>query len=311
MAERIHVVVTCTHSKRRDPAAGLRFRALSGEADVSNRCYAWYKRLSEDPSETVPARDLYKGGHWAVALDMERAGIEVWVASAGYGLLSLDDAIKPYAATFTTRHPDSVCKSREEAQGWWEQLGRHAGPRSPESPRTLRALIAGDAACNLLVAASPPYLQAMESDLAAAIQESQDLDRILVVSAGSRGAGGPLADVQLRVDARVQAKLGGAMQSLNVRVARDILEITDGTALSRAAIQAHYTDLQAGLAEFKYPERRKLTDEEVIAFIEVQLRTDPRATQSPLLRALRDSGQACEQSRFATIFRQTKARAHA
>lgn len=311
MADRIHVVVTCTQSKRKEPAEGLRFRVLSNETDVSKRCYAWTRRLTEHPSATVPARDLYKGGHWSVALDMERAGIEVWVASAGYGLLSLEDAIKPYAATFTAGHADSVCRGRAQAQAWWEQLGRRAVSRSSGKPRTLRDLIADDPSSRLLVAASPPYLQAMESDLVAAINELQDPDRVVVVSVGSRAASGRLADFQLEVDARVQTQLGGAMQSLNVRVARDILEHSKARALSRAAVRERYRELQDGLAEFKYPERRKLADEAVVEFIQRELRSDPSSTQSRLLRMLRDSGHACEQSRFSKIFRQTKANAHA
>ena len=49
-------------------------------------------------------------------------------------------------------------------------------------------------------------------------------------------------------------------------------------------------------------DRKPLTDEEVKRFIRGKLRANPKARHSPLLRSLRESGQACEQKRFKNLF---------
>lgn len=49
-------------------------------------------------------------------------------------------------------------------------------------------------------------------------------------------------------------------------------------------------------------ERRRLSDEEVRLFIQERRKAEPGAKHTRLLKLLRGSGYACEQSRFRTIF---------
>jgi hypothetical protein len=49
-------------------------------------------------------------------------------------------------------------------------------------------------------------------------------------------------------------------------------------------------------------ERRRLTDEEVRLFIRERRTAEPRARHTRLLKLLRESGYACEQSRFRALF---------
>ena len=50
-----------------------------------------------------------------------------------------------------------------------------------------------------------------------------------------------------------------------------------------------------------------MADQEVRAFVRDRLADDPQATHTRLLRELRDSGRACEQQRFAGLFRAEQA----
>jgi hypothetical protein len=50
-------------------------------------------------------------------------------------------------------------------------------------------------------------------------------------------------------------------------------------------------------------QRSPRTDPQVTTFIRRRLTTDPEATSSRLLREFRDLGYACEQGRFAALYR--------
>jgi hypothetical protein len=47
-----------------------------------------------------------------------------------------------------------------------------------------------------------------------------------------------------------------------------------------------------------------VTDQQVRTFIRLQLNRNGVVSRSVLLRRFRDSGKACEQSRFANLYRQ-------
>ena len=62
-------------------------------------------------------------------LDLESAAretgsVKIWVYSAGYGLIAIDEPLVPYAAaTFAPGHDDSVCADAEERRKkWWQGL---------------------------------------------------------------------------------------------------------------------------------------------------------------------------------------------
>src|SRR5262249_29209445 len=161
---------------------------------------------------------------WYVAKGLpshaRESGLEanLFVASAGYGLLPSDALLRPYAATFSPRSPDSVARSgdpSDAAATWWSRLGSWKGPK-PGAPRTLTALAAANRDAVLLVAVSAAYLGALAPDLEAAAEELDEPERLMILCAGIRDHA-RLRPHLLPCDARLQAELGGARQSLNVR----------------------------------------------------------------------------------------------
>lgn len=310
----IHVVVTCTQSKRGDPSDGALMRNLPEQGDTRDRCRTWVKRLDGLSSRPIVVRDLYAGGHWSVARGLDQlrppGAVRLWVISAGYGLLTPDDQVQAYGASFSAG-VDSVVRSGSDLPLWWEELASHQPKGVGNHPRTLRDIVDGDRDSSLLVVGSPPYLKAVQEDLVAAISALRDSDRAAVVSSGGRDRLPRLDANLLDVDARLQSIVGGAMPALNVRIARDLLERDarrrDSNGLSLSWAQQTYGRLQAELEEFRYPERKKLSDRDVLTFIASEVRRDHSSTKTGLLRKLRESGQACEQSRFATLFNRTVA----
>ena len=81
--------------------------------DVDSAFAEWSSRLERCTAEPVPARRLYAGDHWSVVQYLEdvaaasKLDSAIWVCSAGYGLIGIDTNIKPYSATFSSRHLDT------------------------------------------------------------------------------------------------------------------------------------------------------------------------------------------------------------
>lgn len=309
-----NILVTCANRKGVPTAPDLMLRALSGE-DVEARAQAWVRLLARSAAPTCPARDLYCGDHWRVVCSLESAGqasgvaVEVWVCSAGYGLVPISATLRSYAATFSAGHPDSVVvshkqlKAKEIRARWWLTVARWTGPAGPV--RTVADLARRDPETPLLVAASPPYLDAMADDLSQAVTvlgESR-----LAIFCGGDWRLPALAVCLVPCDARLQARLGGARTSLNVRSLRHALSVARGDASRLTApklSEAFATLLRASDAP-RRAGRAALSDEQVLAYVREALDAEPDLSATALLERLRRSGRACEQARFGRLFRQS------
>lgn len=256
-----------------------------------------------------PASELYAGEHWSCALALpasaKRSGFDpkLWVLSAGYGLIPAGAPVKPYGATFSTGHRDSVGRTAEECRQWWAALADWRGPESDDDgPRSVRQLAANEPESCILVVASQGYLRALETDLLAA--EARAGSRFAVVSAGAKRGSSALGPCLLPSDARLQREVGGTRGALNCRIADRLLQMTTPEAFTHprlTELAEAWLERQPALTRYK---RTPLQDADVLRFIASALQANPKAARSPLLRQLRDDGFACEQSRFRTLFNQ-------
>ena len=298
--ETLHVVVTCTNRKTRTVPERLHLGSVPG-ADTSERAREWIRRISADPAPMIAAQDLYAGEHWMVARGItDEAGgspAQLWACSAGYGLIRTDALVRPYAATFTSGHPDSVPSGADDPITWWQALGIWNGP-NPGQPRSIRALAEADPAASFLLVLSASYLQACRGDIAAASKLVHDPDRFMVVSVGARNPG-QLGDLLVPGDARLQACLGGTRQALNARIAAHLVS---AGIRSRAEASRQLARLLAQQPPITRYERKKLSNKEVLALIKDGLDESPGISASRLLRQVRDAGYACEQGRFGHLF---------
>jgi len=258
----------------------------------------------------MPASELYAGDQWLIAKslpDVARGnGLEanLWVCSAGYGLIPASAMIHPYSATFSASHPDSVRRLDPGAgaviSAWWDRLMEWRGPM-PGSCRSLAELARTHPSRPILMVASPVYLGAMRGDLEAAASALESPDLLTIVSAGSERRG-RLAGNILPCDSRLQPALGGALMSLNVRVARKLLAEAGQWPPRCHELAVELERLLDRQPDRTVYRRSTMTDAQVRAFIRDQLKRDYSARPTPLLRLLRDLGRACEQKRFRSIF---------
>lgn len=316
MPSAVNIVVSCTHRKRSPSAPNFQLRSLHGSLEA--RAEQWLLRLQSAPPPFLEARHLYSGDHWSVARSLPEDAAEngvraaLWVCSAGYGLIPSYAQLKPYAATFSPGHDDFIGGKEQDtpsnlARQWWHFLSQWAGPESG-TPRTLQALARAMPNTPLMVVLSEAYLNAVAEDLLAALGELSDPDLLLLISAG--GSVADLDPYRLPCEARLQTLVGGAMQALNVRIARAILQESHHMSLRSAPVRIFLQRLLEVQPPRIEHHRLPMSDEAVRAFILAAVRLNPAARHTPLLRALRESGYACEQARFAALFQEISGARH-
>jgi len=300
----VRIVASCTERKRASVRQDLRLRAFS-EPDLAARAQQWLAALEGSPALAKPARELYGGEHWKLVLEIEdqiraHGDIDLYVASAGYGLVSADSALKPYSATFATGQPDSVTRrSTDDPRDWWDTLCS-SGP----APTSLQQL--ATRAESLVVIASAKYLRAMLPDVLRA-RDALTSDRLIVFSGSDLPQLGPSL---IRVDDRVQVALKkdptsdqvrGTKQGLAARTAKHLLNGARDWPPRASELAQAYSELVTGVERPPPLNRTRHEDEPILTFIRNALDENPRAGWTRLLKAWRASGQACEQKRFRRL----------
>ena len=304
----INVIVSCTNRKRYPAPAGLAVRDLGG-SDVAGRLRIWKARLRQVPANRYRANRLYIGDHWAVARQLPsrlaQAGLtaRLWVCSAGYGLIRSDTLLKPYQATFAPGTDDCVVAGstdrKAEARVWWQGVCAVRLGGEP-TPRTLAQLAATQSRTPMLVALSVDYLDAVADDLEEVLKRSFFREHLAIVSCGTEGQRSPWVANILPCDGMMAGALGGTLTSINVRIARHLLTALKGAdpTVERLTTLARSIPRATSL-----PARQARSDRQVLAFIRSALRRTPPPSHSRLLREYREAGLACEQGRFANLYR--------
>lgn len=317
MKPTLHIIASCTDRKRAAVPIELRLRSVPLKA-IPERVRAWWLRLSGHPGQVLPAAELYAGGHWAVVRTLPEFGRQagyntrLWVISAGYGLVKSSALLHPYSATFAGAHPDSVVTStangqprKNTLQKWWDALSAFPGPDTAE-PRTLSGLVQRSRSAHYLIIASKDYLEAIESDLLTATEFIADPNKLLIITSRSELGNEHLDYNLVPTDARLQTRLGGTRGSLSARIASMILQNADAWGLSADVVVRRLRNLIARSPKLPKFERERVCDEQVRDFIRKGLRQRPQPSCSLLLRSLRDSDLACEQSRFKNLYWEVK-----
>jgi hypothetical protein len=311
VTNRLNILVSCSNRKSLDVLADLQFRNVAG-ATVEERLENWIARVDSANFKRVPAKHVYQGDHWQVCLGLvdvaAKIGIqaELWIGSAGYGLLHWRDAILGYSATFSARHEDSVlhgaATNAELAAGWWKRLAQWT-PSGIDGPRSVHELVIMDPGAAFMAVGSPTYLSAWQPDLERALEEIDNPQRFFLTSAGSEAIG-KLEPHLLPADARFQSHVEGSLVSLNARVAELALRQAERGEFALNEVKERLEGLLEQLPEQERYDRERLADEQILQLIKDRLSSEPSLKRTPLLRLLRDDGYACEQGRFKRLYTQ-------
>lgn len=289
----LSLVVTCTDRKAVVPEASLHARSLPA-GTVKERSAIWKERVAR-ASASRPLDKLYCGDHWTQSRRLiagaAKAGFDaqLWVASAGLGLRPASEPAPAYAATFSTRHADSVATSTHGSAQWWGHL------QEGEGRTTLQEI---GKTGPILMVLSEVYAKAMEAEL-----------RALGAVASEALLIGGVEEIpgirRIASDAGLRLALGGTLTSLNVRMAASWLQHCEDGRLTSKATSFAWHQWASAVPKPAQLNRQPMTDAEVLTFIRQETEIQPGISRTRLLRILRDSGRACEQSRFASLFKRT------
>ena len=296
----LFLIANCAATKRVAAGEPVYLRNWSGS--VRQR-FRWWRNAIEGQHYTMPARDCYAGDAWSQVLaaeDTSRGKSQLWVVSAGLGLLPADFPIPNYSATFVNSDPDSVASDSPGRTDWWNLLVEWR--RQTSGIGSITDLALANPKSVFLIALSAPYLTVLKHDIVAARSVLASPDNLLVISAGIRAIAG-LGSSLLPIDARFENLVGGARSTLNARMLRYIVVENNSQNLSAAKISAALTATAKGLDSPRSVERLPLDDNDVATFIRPRLKETPRPSASVLLRSLRDGGFACEQKRFHRLYK--------
>jgi hypothetical protein len=269
-------------------------------ASADERVLEWRRRLCEVDAPRSDALDLYVGDHWHAVTEAYKLACkfssrtELWVISAGYGLIASSDNIKAYSATFASGNADSVWRAQsdgarqERLQRWWQTLGHNASLEDLLPRR-------GDGA--MVIAAGAAYLTAIHADLEAALASARDEECVSVISAGTRENA-----ALLPVTGQFRTAVGGTDSALNARTLGLLAATAEQHRFRRAEMAKLLERLMRTAPATVRRRGRAASDAAIKTAIRTLRRRQSGISRTRALRELRGEGTACEQDRFAKIW---------
>lgn len=309
---------------------------------LEKRAEIWWKKLNEFPkqpaSKKIPvseslskikAKDLYIGSYWSTVRNLPEkvrlAGFEskLWVISAGYGLITGDENIHSYSATFAQGDDNSVSNGERDTseraeilRRWWKLISNYSLAENTK-PRKLSKLLQVHKNDYFLIIVSGDYLTAIERDLLDGVKFLSSPENLLIITSKSF-SNEDLKKNLVPTDARLQCHQNcpqecdkhlirrGIRSSIGASLGEKIVEkITDGKFTSSKLKEFVESRIEKS-PELFYLSRNRLTDTDVSGFINKELSEMPSASCTSLLRKLRDGGRACEGKRFKELYWETR-----
>ncbi|WP_045820886.1 hypothetical protein [Williamsia herbipolensis] len=288
---KLAILVNCTQRKSVRATPHLSAGTLP-QGTVAARAAEWISRVQGADSERSLI-DLYNGEAWAQAKlllnDALQAGFaaQLFVASAGLGLRSVNTKAPSYAATFSPNQLDSVATSLDDSKEWWGLM--------QETDETAAADNFRDSA--VLAVMSESYARVLHDELRAL---SGSAGEMLIVGGARLDVGCP----RVPADRALRTAMGGTVSSLNLRTARRWMSTRTSPSLFSDADYAKWQTWAHGVRQVETYDRQQLDDAQVRAFAMKLIHSSPGGSATQALRELRTSGFACEQKRFHRIYAQ-------
>ena len=300
----IHIT-TCTNRKKPPAVESLLCRTLPcGEMAIVAK--EWISRVQNAPHEHL-AHSLYCGRGFSESLSAARiASTDLWVISAGLGLVLSSEMIPSYSLTIASGADDSIkgrIRSDFNPSGWWNAINSFSG-------RSISKLINNDPDKSLfLISLTQPYAPLILNDLLELTPESLTRVRIVGIIC-SKNMPEQLQNICMPYDGRIndQRCFPGTMSDFAQRSAYHFVKnIWNVYGHQNAKDDSEaIIDILNRLEAPIVPCRKKLSDEDVRN--EIIFNWDRAEGHSNrMLRVLRDDLQvACEQKRFSILFNQVK-----
>lgn len=302
------VITACSNRKRHMPSEDLCARNLP-KGILEQTAERWWAHV-ETAGVTHFAKDLYCGrGFREAVLASEVNASPLYVISAGLGLVHPDQQIPAYDLTLSRTSEDFIKKKIIEPINdaeWWSAANETHGTSAP-----IADLIHEHTSAVVLIAGSEGYFRLISEDLCSLNSVDQLRLRIF----------GPqdLSAIPKRLHTNVMpyvesfdgpdSPIPGTKSDFAQRALRHFVEQILPMSSSINDPERHRKAINLVSADWQAPakiQRVQKSDEQIIELVQ-SLWTRAKGGSGRMLRILRDEEQvACEQGRFAALFKQAK-----
>lgn len=317
--KKLIILSTCSQNKKHSahPSCHLDNNIKN---EFTQSIKSWLGNISNSLYSKYLPINLYSGSHWketkACFKIAQENGLnpELWILSAGWGLIRSDYPICSYSATFSNGQ-DSIhnliwpleLSSRDHSRIWWKEINKR---RNINCENSLRALMRSNESTDalFLFIISREYFFALESEL---IELASCGGEYSIISAGVYSEIGgvnpiikpyvfPLGE-KLK---QLNPYLNKTNVSLNSRLATWIIKNYSSELFdNRPFLFERLQNIEASLPEIIKPDIVSMTDDEVLDFIDRNF-CPYKSSATQLLRILRsEEKKSCEQKRFGKLFR--------
>ena len=309
---KLFVITTCSNRKRAKPCQELQAHGLC-KGDPKSVTEAWCHTVSvvtsQRRTELVPASRLYCGRAFKEADLAAKKADGYFIVSAGLGVVPANFSIPAYSLTISGQSPDSVMAkfpSRIHPSKWWEALGE-----SLNRPTPLAALISDLSNTIVCMALPSVYFSMVQEDLVTLPEKRRRQLRIFGpqhMDAVPVGLRSQIMPYDSRFDGLGNPN-PGTKSDFAARAMRHFIEdILPHSGFGMDA-ETHADAVRESLSFLQPPSpknRKKVSDEQIIKLIH-EMWDEAGGRSGIALRILRNKRDvACEQGRFAKLFRMVR-----
>ncbi len=297
------VISSCTQRKR--VGLGDPLRAIDvGISPYEDFARKWLS-LAQG-RHTLPAGELYVGRSISEAKKTsKRLNADLQFTSTGFGLVGEQQLLPHYDLTVARgRHglQEIISDSSFSVTRWWEIINEAQGCATPISQ-----LLVSDTACHIFLALSKAYLTLIQDDLAQISESNAPRLRIFGSTDGTRVIPDHLRDSVLPYDDRfdgINSPNPGTRSDFPQRIMQHFVShIFQPNDPDLAREKDAVIGLMNQLTVRVIPARIRKSDDELLALMDLHW-DRAKGKSSLMLRVLRDDLLiACEQKRFAGLFR--------
>ncbi len=305
------VVTTCTDRKRHASVPSLQARSLP-RGSLSELSAEWARRTS-GASPVGPAHSVYCGRAFREALNgAADLQADLWIISAGLGLISTTREIPSYSLTMSRRSPDSIGDKITDPH-WTPSDWRRALIGYQSEPATIPSLLGADPKRTLLVALSEKYAELLRDELDAVSEGDRKRLRLFGLRIEST-LSPQLHDCIMPFDRRLDgpdSPIAGTLADFAQRALRHFCTLHLSRRADGASLEKDRRMVCEAIDSWRLPDipsRLQKSDEEIRGLIRRHWDV-VQGRSGRMLRFLRDDLQvACEQGRFRRLFHEVTER---
>jgi len=298
----IYIISNCTNSKKKTPSKNLLLKNYPFN-NIDESIAKWKYYINSTLLDSTTAKELYKGYSWQETLKCEailsqKAETKLLISSAGHGLIDSLEEISSYQATFSKGNENSIHNFKNDTLLtpsiiWWDKINSF-------DIDTL------DKNCFIFITVSYEYLIAMQNTIKELIESFAEKVFIIVLSKEKLPK--TYNKNILRFDTRFNSFEKGTISSIIPRFSRWLFKeiVIHNLKLQQKTLQNHIDDFLSNFSTYTIPERKQITDNEVLKLIKNQITTKNIMSKTKGLKDLRSQGYACSQERYGKLFVKVK-----